>query len=193
MERYLIITIDAMLITNVMFARFLGTCPYLGVSKQFSPAIGMSAAVIFVLTLAQAVTWPVQRFLLDKFDLAYLQTMSFILIIAALVQLVEMVMKKYTPPLYRALGIFLPLITTNCAILGIVILSIQKNLNFMESLVFAFASAVGFSLALIIFAGVRERLELSGIPKSFQGAPIALITAGILALAFMGFAGLVKI
>ncbi len=192
MGTYIVITINAMLISNVIFSQFLGICPYLGVSKQLKPALGMGAAVIFVMALAQAVTWPLQYYVLNRFDLAYLQTMTFILVIASLVQLVEMVLRKHSPALYRALGIYLPLITTNCAILGIAILGIQKEYSFPQSIVYAVASAAGFAVALVIFSGVRERLELATIPKSFRGAPIALVTAGILSLAFMGFAGLVK-
>lgn len=189
---YLLIIIDALLVTNVVFARFLGICPYLGVSKKISTSLGMGFAVIFVMTLAVAVTWPLQTFVLEnpQYDLAYLQTIVFILIIASLVQLVEIVMKKISPPLYRALGIFLPLITTNCAILGVAILAIQERMSYAKSLVFAVASGLGFMLALIIFAGIRERLDLVPVPKSLKGAPIGLITAGILALAFMGFSGL---
>lgn len=189
---YLLIIVNALLVTNVVFARFLGICPYLGVSKKIGTSFGMGMAVIFVMTLATAVTWPLQHYILEnpQFDLAYLQTIAFILIIASLVQLVEIILKKFSPPLYRALGIFLPLITTNCAILGVAILAIQEKMNFAQSLVFSVASGLGFTLALIIFAGIRERLDLMPVPKSMKGAPIAMIVAGILALAFMGFSGL---
>ena len=195
---YFLLVLNAMLVTNVVFARFLGICPYLGVSKKINTSIGMGAAVIFVMALATAVTWPLQTYVLNRaytvgdreFDLAYLQTIVFILIIASLVQLVELIMKKFSPPLYRALGIYLPLITTNCAILGVAILCIQDELNFLQSMVFAIASGLGFLLAMVIFAAVRERLDLVPVPKCMRGAPIGLITAGILALAFMGFSGL---
>jgi len=195
---YCLIVLNAMLVTNVVFARFLGICPYLGVSKKIKTSIGMGAAVVFVMALATAVTWPLQTFVLNRtftygelaFDLAYLQTIVFILIIASLVQLVELILKRFSPPLYRALGIYLPLITTNCAILGVAILCIDDALTYGEALVFAIASGVGFSLALVIFAGLRERLELVPVPTCMRGVPIGLITAGILALAFTGFSGL---
>ncbi|NQU42551.1 electron transport complex subunit RsxA [bacterium] len=189
---YILIVINALLVTNVIFARFLGICPYLGVSKKISTSLGMGVAVVFVMTLAAVVTWPLQTYVLEnpKLDLAYLQTIVFILMIASLVQLVELILKKTSPPLYRALGIYLPLITTNCAILGIAILSIQERMNYPKSIVFSAASGMGFTLALLIFAGIRERLELTPVPKAMRGAPIGLITAGILALAFMGFSGL---
>ncbi|MFP4379718.1 MAG: electron transport complex subunit RsxA [Candidatus Sumerlaeia bacterium] len=187
---YILIVINALLVTNVVFARFLGICPYLGVSKKISTAVGMGGAVIFVMTLAVAATWPLQNYVLLKYDLAYLQTLVFILIIASLVQLVEIILKKSSPGLYRALGIYLPLITTNCAILGVAILAIQEKMSYGKSLAFAIASGLGFTLALIIFAGIRERLALMPVPKCMKGAPIGLITAGILSLAFMGFNGL---
>ena len=192
MGKYVILAVNSMLVSNIVFAQFLGICPYLGVSKEFKSALGMSAALIFVMVMAQAVTWPIQHLILHKLDLDHLQTMTFILVIASLVQLVEMILKKYSPALYRALGIYLPLITTNCTILAVTLLSIKKSYSFPESIVFAVATGSGFALALIVFSGIRERLELSSIPKSFRGPSIALITAGILSLAFMGFAGLVK-
>ena len=189
---YLLIIIGAVLVNNFVLTQFLGICPFLGVSKKLSTAIGMSLAVIFVMTLAVAATWPLQHYVLEneKLDLAYLQTIVFILVIASLVQLVEIIMRKFSPPLYRALGIYLPLITTNCAILGVAILSIQERMNYAKSLLFAVASGVGFLLALLIFAGIRERLDLVPVPDCMKGAPIGLITAGILALAFMGFSGI---
>lgn len=171
--------------------QFLGICPFLGVSKRISTAVGMAGAVAFVMVLATIVTYLIQQYVLNKLGLAYLQTIAFILVIAALVQLVEIILKKASPALYQALGIFLPLITTNCAILGVAILTIQKEFNLMEGVVFAVSNAIGFGLALSIFAGIREHLDLQNIPKGLKGTPIALITAGILAMAFMGFSGLV--
>lgn len=171
--------------------QFLGICPFLGVSKRISTAVGMAGAVAFVLVLATIVTYLIQYYVLNKLGLGYLQTIAFILVIAALVQLVEIILKKASPSLYQALGIFLPLITTNCAILGVAILTIQKEFNLLEGVVYAASNAVGFGLALTIFAGIREHLELQEVPKGLQGTPIALITAGILAMAFMGFSGLV--
>lgn len=184
------LVLGAILVDNVIFSRFLGICPYLGVSKRQDTAIGMGLAVVFVMTMATAITWPVQTLLLEPMGLGYLQTIAFILVIASLVQLVEIVMKKTVPALYKALGIYLPLITTNCAILGIAILSTQKELGYLESLVFSFGSALGFTLAILIFAGLRETLVMRQVPKQLQGAPIGLVTAGILAMAFMGFLGL---
>jgi electron transport complex protein RnfA len=171
--------------------QFLGICPFLGVSKRISTAVGMAGAVAFVMVLATIVTYLIQNFVLNKLGLAYLQTIAFILVIAALVQLVEIILKKASPALYQALGIFLPLITTNCAILGVAILTVQKEFNLLEGVVFAVSNAIGFGLALSIFAGIREHLDLQNIPKGLKGTPIALITAGILAMAFMGFSGLV--
>jgi electron transport complex protein RnfA len=179
------ILLASILTQNVVFARFLGICPYLGVSKTLSTAFGMSAAVLFVMTLASAITYP-----LEPAGMDYLQTISFILVIASLVQLVEIVMKKTARGLYSALGIFLPLITTNCAILGVAILNLNEKLNYLQAMVFTVGSAAGFGLALIIFAGIREQLAVRRIPEVMKGAPIGLITAGILAMAFMGFAGL---
>ena len=190
------IILGAILVENVIFARFLGICPYLGVSKRTDTAVGMGMAVVFVMVMATAITWPIMNFVLAKgalgegIDLSFLQTIAFILVIASLVQLVEIVLKKLVPTLYQSLGIYLPLITTNCAILGVAILSIQKDLPYMKALIFALGSALGFTLAIVIFAGIRETLERRAIPKQLAGAPIGLITAGILAMAFMGFAGL---
>lgn len=187
------IIISAVFVSNIVLAQFLGICPFLGVSKKISTAVGMTAAVIFVMILATLVTYLMYFQLLKPNNLDYLTTITFILIIASLVQMVEIMLKKISPPLYQALGIFLPLITTNCAVLGVALMVINptRDFNLAEALVFTVASAVGFGLALIIFAGIRERLELQGVPKGLQGVPIALITAGILSLAFMGFAGLV--
>ena len=188
---YIIIIISAVLVNNIVLMQFLGICPFLGVSKRISTAVGMAGAVAFVMVLATIVTYLIQNYVLNKLGLAYLQTIAFILVIAALVQLVEIILKKASPALYQALGIFLPLITTNCAILGVAILTIQKEFNLVEGVVFAISNAVGFGLALSIFAGIREHLDLQNIPKGLKGTPIALITAGILAMAFMGFSGLV--
>ena len=188
---YLLIFISAIFVNNIILSQFLGICPFLGVSKKVDTAMGMGAAVAFVLTLATIVTWLVQTYVLNPFGLAYLQTLAFILVIAALVQMVEIMLKKVSPSLYQALGIFLPLITTNCAVLGVAILMISKEFNLLQSIVYSVATAIGFALALVLFAGIRERLELEDVPKAVQGVPVALITAGILAMAFMGFSGLV--
>ncbi len=188
---YIIIIISAVLVNNIVLMQFLGICPFLGVSKRISTAVGMAGAVAFVMVLATIVTYLIQEFVLNRLGLAYLQTIAFILVIASLVQLVEIILKKVSPALYQALGIFLPLITTNCAILGVAILTIQKEFNLMEGVVFAISNAVGFGLALTLFAGIREHLDLQDVPKGLKGTPIALITAGILAMAFMGFSGLV--
>ncbi len=189
---YVLLIVGAALVNNFVLSRFLGICPFIGVSKKIDTAVGMSMAVIFVMTLASLVTWMISNFLLVPFGLSYLQTIAFILVIASLVQLVEMIIQKVSQPLYQALGIFLPLITTNCAVLGVAVLNVQEGFNLLESLVFAVGAGLGFSLALIIFAGLREEFELANIPKAFRGTPIAMITAGILALAFMGFSGLVS-
>ncbi|WP_410208115.1 electron transport complex subunit RsxA [Fusobacterium sp.] len=177
-------------INNVIFAKFLGCCPFMGVSKKVDASLGMGMAVTFVITIASGVTWLVYQFLLVPFNLEYLQTIAFILIIAALVQFVEMAIAKTSPSLYKALGVFLPLITTNCAVLGVAIINIQEGFNFIETLVNGFSVAVGFSLALVLLAGVRERIEYSAIPEPFKGIPIAFISAGLLAMAFMGFSGM---
>ncbi len=191
MATYIIIIISAIFVNNIVLSKFLGICPFLGVSKKVSTAVGMTGAVTFVMTIATIVTWLLQKYVLEKFDLIFLQTVTFILVIAALVQMVEIILKKVSPSLYQALGIFLPLITTNCAVLGVAILTVQNDYNLLESTVFAIANALGFGLALIIFSGIRERLDLANIPEGMKGAPIALLVAGLLALAFMGFAGLV--
>jgi electron transport complex protein RnfA len=188
---YLVIVIGAILVNNIVLMQFLGICPFLGVSKRISTASGMAGAVAFVMVLATIVTYLIQKYVLDSLGLAFLQTIAFILVIASLVQLVEIILKKVSPALYQALGIFLPLITTNCAILGVAILTIQKEFNLLEGVVYAIANAVGFGLALVIFAGIREHLDLQNVPKGLKGTPIALIAAGILAMAFMGFSGLV--
>ncbi len=188
---YLLFIVGAILVNNILLAKFLGNCPFLGVSRRMDTATGMSMAVIFVTTMAGVITWLVQYYILEPLNIEYLQTIAFILVIAALVQLVEIVMQKSLPALYRALGIFLPLITTNCAVLGIAIINIKEEYNFLDTVIFSFASAVGYSLALILFAGIRERFVLARIPKVFDGTAIGLVTAGFLALAFSGFAGLV--
>ena len=193
MGELILIFISAVFVNNFILSRFLGICPFLGVSKKVETATGMSMAVVFVMTVASVITWILQYAVLNPLHLQYLQTIVFILVIASLVQFVEMVVQKTSPALYQALGIFLPLITTNCAVLGVAVLNIQKNYNFIEMLIFSVGSAVGFGVALTIFAGLRERLELANIPAVFKETAISLITAGILSLAFMGFSGLVKV
>lgn len=198
---YFLIIISAIFVNNVMLSQFLGTCPFLGVSNKISTATGMAGAVCFVITLATLVTYLLNKYLLVPFELEFLQTIAFILVIAALVQMVEIVLKKISPSLYQALGIFLPLITTNCAVLGVALNVCTKEftfgsgaahaLNLGESMVYAFATALGYGMALILFAGLREHLEMNNVPKTFKGVPIALITCGILAMAFMGFSGMV--
>ncbi len=186
---YILIFITAIFVNNVVLSQFLGICPFLGVSKKVSTASGMGMAVTFVLTLATLVTYGIQKLVLDPNGLGYLQTIAFILVIAALVQMVEIVLKKVSPALYQALGVFLPLITTNCCILGVAILVIQKDYNLAEGMVYAISTALGFYLAMVIFAGLREQMELNNVPKAVKGMPLALITAGLLAMAFMGFSG----
>ena len=188
---YIIIFIAAVFINNIVLAQFLGICPFLGVSQKVDTAIGMGMAVLFVLTVSTIATFLVHKFVLDPFGLQFLQTIIFILIIAVFVQMIEIVLKKMSPSLYQALGVFLPLISTNCAILGVAILVIQKEYNLLQSIVFAASTAIGFALALIIFAGIREQLARTNIPVALRGLPIALLTAGLLAMAFMGFAGIV--
>ena len=185
--------IGAIFVNNVVLAQFLGICPFLGVSKDVKSSVGMSGAVLFVMLLATMVTWLLMTYVLKPLGLEFLQTIAYILVIAGLVQMVEIVLKKIAPSLYQALGVFLPLITTNCAVLGVAILVIQKNMNFLESVIYSASIAVGFALALVLFAGIREQLELTGTPKGMKGVPIALVTAGILAMAFMGFNGLVPL
>jgi electron transport complex protein RnfA len=188
---YIIIIIGAIFVNNIVLNQFLGICPFLGVSKKIETAIGMGGAVLFVMTLATIVTWLIQSYILAPLGLQFLQTIFFILVIAALVQMVEIILKKVSPSLFQALGIFLPLITTNCAVLGVAILTVQKNFNLMEGVVYAISNALGFSLALVIFSAIREHLDLMEVPNGMRGVPIALVTAGILALAFFGFANLV--
>ncbi|HUT77641.1 MAG TPA: electron transport complex subunit RsxA [Polyangia bacterium] len=190
MTEYLLLIVSAILVNNILLAQFLGNCPFLGTSQKMGTATGMAMAVVFVLTFAGAITWIVQRYLLIPLEIEYLQTIAFILVIAALVQFVEIVLQKTAPALYQALGIFLPLITTNCAVLGVAIINIQKQFDFPHTLVFSFASAAGFGLALVLFAGLRERFVLTKMPRSLQGTASGLITAGLMALAFQGFKGL---
>lgn len=187
--QYLIVFITAIFVNNVVLSQILGICPFLGVSKKINTALGMSGAVAFVLVLATLVTYLLQYYVLNPLALGYLQTIAFILVIAALVQLVEIILKKVSPSLYQALGVFLPLITTNCAVLGVAILVIQKEFNLMMGVWYALSTALGFGLALVIFAGIREQLNLVSVPKGMQGMSIALVTAGLLAMAFMGFSG----
>ncbi|MBO4965391.1 MAG: electron transport complex protein RnfA [Muribaculaceae bacterium] len=187
---YISIIITAIFINNIVFSQFLGICPFLGVSKKTSSALGMGAAVTFVITLATVVCWLIQYFILEPLGITFLQTIIFILVIAFLVQMLELIMKKVTPALYQALGVFLPLITTNCAVLGVAILVVQKGFNLMESLTYGIATSIGFTLALWIFSGIREQLALQHAPKAMRGIPLALICAGILAMAFMGFSGI---
>ncbi len=186
---YIILVITAVLIKNILLAEYLGNCPFLGTSKRLDTAIGMGMAVIFVLTIASALTYLVQYYVLNPLNLGYLQTIAFILVIASLVQLVEMFLRKFAKALYTALGIFLPLITTNCAVLGAAILVIRREYNFVEGIIFSFAAACGFSLALILMAGIRERLEVANVPKPLMGTAIGLIIAGLMSLAFFGFVG----
>lgn len=188
----LLLVVSAIFVNNFVLARFLGICPFLGVSKKLGTAMGMTGAVLFVMTLASVVSWLVYHYILKPLDLVFLQTISFILIIASMVQLVELALQKLSPPLYRSLGIFLPLITTNCAVLGCAVMNIQNDHNLLETTVFGIAAGVGFGVALLLFAGIREVLDLAETPKAFKGTAIALVTAGVLSMAFMGFAGLVK-
>ena len=190
MLTYLAIIVSAIFVNNIVFSQFLGICPFIGVSRRLQSALGMGAAVTFVMALSTTVTWLVQLAILAPLGLAYMQTIAFILIIAALVQMLEIIMKKINPGLYSALGVFLPLITTNCAVLGVAIMVIQKGMNLGESVVYSVATALGFTLALVIFAGIRERLDLADTPTAMRGVPLALICAGLLAMAFMGFSGL---
>ena len=186
----LAITLGAILANNFIFSQFLGICPFLGVSKKVDTAVGMGIAVTFVMGLASAITWLVNTFILIPFDLGYMQTVAFILVIAALVQFIEMFLQKAMPSLYTALGVYLPLITTNCAVLGVALLNIQNNYNFIESVVYGVTGGLGFLLAIVLFASIRERLVFADYPKNWDGFPIALVTAGLMALAFMGFSGL---
>ncbi len=189
---YILIVISAVFINNVVLAQYLGVCPFLGVSNKVNTALGMAGAVVFVIVLATMVTYIIQTYVLEKLGIGFMQTITFILVIAALVQMVEIILKKISQPLYQALGIFLPLITTNCAVLGVAILVIKKDYNLLEGTVYGASIALGFGLALIILAGIREQLELADVPKGMKGVPLSLVIAGILALAFMGFTGIVK-
>lgn len=186
---YILIFISAIFVNNIVLSQFLGICPFLGVSKKIQTSLGMGMAVAFVLTVATVVTFLLQKCVLDPLGLQYLQTIAFILVIASLVQMVEIILKKVSPALYQSLGIFLPLITTNCAVLGVAILVIQKDFTLIESIVYAFSTAIGFALALVLFAGIREQLAYVIIPKGMRGMPIVLVAAGLLSLAFMGFSG----
>ena len=190
--RYIVVIIGAVLVNNFVLNRFLGCCPFLGVSKKTETALGMSGAVVFVMTVASAVTWCLDHWLLAPLGLGYIHTLAFILVIASLVQFIDIAMKRFAPPLHAALGIFLPLITTNCAVLGVAEMNAANNLSFFGSVFYSFAAAIGFGLALVIFSGIREKLAHANPPRCFRGVALALVTAGLLALAFMGFSGLVK-
>jgi electron transport complex protein RnfA len=191
MQDYFIIVVGAVLINNIVLSQFLGVCPFLGVSKKLSASLGMGGAVSFVLVLAGIITWLVQTYILMPFNIGYLQTIAFILIIASLVQFVEMVVRKYSPSLYKALGIYLPLITTNCAVLGVAIINIQKEFTLGQVVAHSLSHAAGFTLALVLMAGIRERLEDADIPESMQGTPIALVVGALMSMAFLGFSGLI--
>jgi electron transport complex protein RnfA len=191
--KLILILLSTIFVNNYVMVKFLGICPFLGVSKKVETAIGMGMAVTFVMAVASAATYAIQYLLLEKLGLEYLQTITFILVIAALVQLVEMALQKISPALYQALGVYLPLITTNCAVLGVAILNIDAGYNLIESIFNGLGAALGFTLSIVLFAGIRERLELSNIPKSLQGFPIALISAGLMSLAFLGFQGLISL
>ena len=188
---YIIIVVSAIFINTILLAQFLGVCPFLGVSNKLTTSFGMTGAVMFVMTLATIVTYLINHYILTPFNIGFLQTISYILVIASLVQMVEIILKKVSPALFQALGVYLPLITTNCAILGVAILVIQKEYNLIESVIFAISNAVGFGLALVLFAGIREHMDLSEVPEGIRGVPAALIVAGLLSLAFMGFTGIV--
>ncbi len=190
-SNYFALIIGAIFINNILLAKFLGNCPFLGVSKKMDTAVGMSAAVVFVLTLAGIITWVVDRYILAPLKIEYIQTLAFILVIATLVQFVELFLRKSIPALYKSLGIFLPLITTNCAVLGTAIINIQEDFSLLETVVFSAASAAGFGLALVLFAGIRERFEIARIPKPLEGTGIGLVTAGLLALSFFAFKGMI--
>ena len=187
------IIIGAIFVNNVVLSQFLGICPFLGVSSKVETSLGMGMAVTFVMALSSVVTWCLQTYVLNPFGIGYMQTIAFILVIAALVQMVEIVLKKVSPALYQALGIFLPLITTNCAVLGVAIIAIQKDFDLLTGVIYSVATALGFALALVLFAGIRERLDVEDVPQAMRGVPIALITAGLLAMAFMGFANVVPL
>ncbi|MGN1467959.1 MAG: electron transport complex protein RnfA [Ruminococcus sp.] len=192
MTKFVIIMLSAVFINNYVLSRFLGICPFLGVSKKLNQAAGMSVAVIFVMLMATVVTWPIQTYLLTPNNLGYLQTIVFILVIATLVQLVEIILKKYIPSLHKSLGVYLPLITTNCAVLGVTILNIDEGYTFAESMVNSLGSGLGFFLAMVMFSGVRSKLEGADIPKTFQGLPITLVAASITSMSFLGFSGVIE-
>lgn len=192
MKELIAIMMGVILVDNFVLAKFLGICPFLGVSKKLDSAIGMGAAVTFVMVLATAVTWPVQIYLLNKNNIGYLQTVVFILVIASLVQLVEMVLKKYMPPLYKSLGVFLPLITTNCAVLGVTIMNIDNEYTYVQSIFNSIGAGLGFLLAMVLFAGIRQKIETCDVPEVFKGVPIVLVAASLLSVAFMGFSGVVQ-
>lgn len=192
MAAYFSIILTVMLVNNYVLAQFLGICPFLGVSKKLDSAVGMSCAVTFVMVLATLATWPIQRLVLDRFGIGYLQTVVFILVIAALVQLVELTLKKYIPPLYKSLGVYLPLITTNCAVLGVTVNNIDNDLNFLQAICNALGAGIGFLIAMVLFAGVRGKMENADIPEAFKGIPSTLIAASILSVSFMGFGGIVE-
>lgn len=192
MKEIFAILMGGILVNNFVLSKFLGICPFLGVSKKLDSAVGMSIAVIFVMVLATALTWPINTFFLAKFGYSYLQTVVFILLIATLVQLVETILKKFLPPLYRSLGVYLPLITTNCAVLGVTVLNVDEGYNFVQSIANSVGAGVGFLVAMVLFAGVRGRMESSIISKSFEGVPITLIAAAIVSLSFMGFSGVIE-
>lgn len=191
MTNLVIIVLSAIFINNYVLSKFLGICPFLGVSKKLNQAVGMSLAVIFVMLIATAVTWPIQTYLLTPNGLDYLQTIVFILVIASLVQLVEIILKRYIPSLHKSLGVYLPLITTNCAVLGVAILNIDEGYTFVESMINSFGSGVGFFLAMVMFSGVRSKLEGADVPKAFQGLPITLVAASITSMSFLGFSGVI--
>ncbi len=191
MQSYFMIIISAVLVNNIVLSQFLGICPFLGVSKKLSSSLGMGGAVSFVLVLSGAITWLLQTYLLLPLNIGYLQTIAFILVIASLVQLVEMALKKIAPPLYKALGIYLPLITTNCAVLGVAIINIKKDFSFAEAMTNSLSHSIGFTMALVLMSGIRERLEEADVPKSMQGTPIALVVAALMSIAFLGFSGLI--
>lgn len=191
MRQMLVILFSAILVDNFVLSKFMGICPFLGVSKKMNSAVGMGGAVIFVMLMATVMTYPIYTFLLVPYDLEYLNTMAFILVIALFVQLVEIILKRYLKPLYNALGVYLPLITTNCAVLGVTLLNVENEYNFLESMVNSLGAGLGFTLALVLFAGVRERVEAADVPKTFRGVPITLVAASIVAVSFMGFNGLV--
>jgi len=192
MGEYLLLILGTALVNNVVLVKFLGLCPFMGVSGKIDSALGMGFATTFVLTLAAVASWLLEHYVLQPLDIAYLRILTFILVIAAVVQFTEMAVQKISPALYQVLGIFLPLITTNCAVLGVALLNVQEQHTFMESLLYGFGSALGFTLVMVLFAGLRERLAVANVPKAFAGTPIAFVVAGLLSLAFMGFAGLTK-